>query len=373
MIHSLFNVDPLMKIIIEYVDSIDFKLSDQDIISQEDIDKNLTYTNDNDNLWSTLYADYPIRCIPNLDVIIKENRDKRPYDEKEIEFSVNAKYYWSHILTNRCIPDTFYEEHIDIVDWSKISQNVALSIHFIEKYWRYFDFTGIFNNINLTVDFVVKFYGKIKCWDLMHQNKYIPEEIFAYHIQREEKKNELNWKKLCKSRNLSKEFVNTYKEYVNWISIYNNEYMDKDVRCALIKDNNINLQALATGDLVYKILSYKEIDRMASTIGVNWRKIKITKHTPLWFIRKYKDKLIWTHYMLKDFNSSYIEEFETYIVEASGEDLINMLDALDDDVWKISYDFREANIQKYKLYSSHDSVVIISRRLLTKLFKSMKI
>ena len=356
--HSLFQIRDLVSIIITYVDFIDFKLTDQDIIKQDFVDQTVS-----ENM-ITFFAYYPLRCIPHLEALLAtirsqtlSRRNDMYYDETELMFG--------RLMMNRCVPESFFERNFDIVNWKCLSQNVFLSVDFLDKYWQYIDFDDIGSNMNLTLKFILKFYHFIRDWKEISENRFIPEEIFSYHVRREGAKNSINWEALCRKRHLSVQFIQEFEKYINWISIYRNECIEKKIKHALLKKYKIDLKKLAGRNVykLYKILSYEEIDRLETTIGIDWINIETTKITPLWFFRKYKDELCWDE-VIEDFNSDYIEEFRESIA-MDDKHLSGILDNTE-----LSDDFREKNIEKYQLFSSYQSVAIITKRLLIKLFES---
>lgn len=222
---------------------------------------------------------------------------------KDLSINFMTKYKdnlnWSIICYKNDIPNYYYKHFVDKLDWKEICKRQQLTSSFIKKYEKYMNwdlvatrgyinddifteffeelycsmkFNKIFINSNTTISANIisqyEYYYDNDIWNSISIYKNLDDEFINKY------KDKLNWKLLSNSFKFTETQIIKYKKYIKWndlstskIMYYSSDFIKKEILpnitnsmfiVSLFDCNNINENELnsVTMPSVWKDLSY---------------------------------------------------------------------------------------------------------------------
>ena len=248
-------------------------------------------TNQNKSLWNTvsqfqvLSQNFILENIDNLKwerVLQYQKHLSETFIEEHQE---ELKNYWNLISQYQTLYEYFIKKHRCDVDWNLISQYQVLTESLIRENRYDVDWNLISQYQVLSEDFIYEFRFFLN-WIKILSNQKITEEFF-YKVE-----DFIPWGSEVISRYVfSLEFLNHYKDRLNWEYVY----------------QNIN----------QPLIPIKEFDKIVDI--VDWNSISINKNLNDEFINYYQDRFNWNlisrYYNCSDeFIRKYSDKINSYYV-----------------------------------------------------------
>lgn len=142
--------------------------------------------------------------------------------------------YWDEICSSQKLSIGFIQQHLDKIDWDSISRCQNLPEDFIEQHTEQINWeNGISRNRNISEEFLEKHADKLN-WSYVSSRSFSSEAFFGRNTDRldwsyvaivhynmslafmikymDRLFNHLNWKAIAKRIDLTREFIDKYKE-----------------------------------------------------------------------------------------------------------------------------------------------------------------